>query len=45
MKRRPPKVLLVLLLLLVAGALVNVAVAWGYAMWSDDSKGEQLATV
>ena len=30
MKRR----LLILLLLLVAGAIVNVAVAWGCALWS-----------
>ena len=35
MKRRPP--LLIVLLLLVAGAIVNVAVAWGCAMWSGTS--------
>ncbi len=40
MKRRPPIVLI--LLLLVAGAIVNVAVAWGFVFWARPTSGMEL---
>ena len=40
MRRR----LLVILIFLLAGAVMNVAVAWGFAAWSNPLKAQQFAS-